>query len=143
MEIKKMSLSDLDFISKNLEKDYDDFWNYNILKSELENENSKYILAKQNGDILGFAGIWIAIDIAHITNIVVKKNHRKEGIGSLLLQELIKLCIKLDMKELTLQVNENNLPAINLYKKYGFEQVGLRKKYYHNTDAAYIMTIKL
>ena len=140
MEIKKMKISDLDSIAENLYEDFDDFWNYNVFKSELENKNSKYIVAKQNNEIVGFAGIWIAIDIAHITNIVVKKDLRKQGIGTIILQELIKLCKELKMNEVTLEVNENNSKAINLYKKFGFEQVGLRKKYYKNTDNAIIMT---
>ena len=140
MEIKEMTISDLDSIADNLQTNYDDFWTYTVFKSELENNNSKYIVAKQNNEIVGFAGIWIAIDIAHITNIVVKKDLRKQGIGTILLQELIKLCKELKMNEVTLEVNENNSKAINLYKKFGFEQVGLRKKYYRTGDNAIIMT---
>lgn len=140
MEIKEMKISDLDSIADNLLTDFDDFWTYTVFKSELENNNSKYIVAKQNNEIVGFAGIWIAIDIAHITNIVVKKGLRKQGIGTILLQELIKLCKELKMNEVTLEVNENNSKAINLYKKFGFEQVGLRKKYYRTGDNAIIMT---
>lgn len=140
MEIKKMKVSDLDSIVENLYEDFDDFWNYNVFKSELDNENSKYIVAKQNDEIVGFAGIWIAIDVAHITNIVVKKDIRKSGIGSLLLQELINMCQRYKMKEITLEVNEHNLAAIQLYKKFNFNQVGIRKKYYNNQDNAIIMT---
>ena len=140
IQIYKMHLSDLDMISDNLNQDFDDFWNYNIFKNELENPNSKYIVAKNNSDIIGYAGIWIAIDIAHITNIVVKKDCRNQGIGSYLLKELIEISKKLEVKELTLEVNEYNLAAINLYKKFEFKHVGTRKKYYKNTDNALIMT---
>ena len=140
MEINEMKVSDLDSIADNLQTDYDDFWNYNVFKSELENKNSKYIVAKKNNKIVGFAGILITIDIAHITNIVVKKDLRKEGIGTILLQELIKISKKMKMNELTLEVNELNSAAINLYKKFGFEQVGLRKNYYRTGDNAIIMT---
>lgn len=140
MEIRKMVLEDLDSISDNLEKDYDDLWNYNVFKSEFENVNAKYIVAIQDDEIIGFAGIWTIIDVAHIANIVVKKTHRLQGIGSILLQELIKISKELKMNEITLEVNEHNTPAINLYKKYGFEIVGLRKKYYDGTDSAIIMT---
>ncbi|MBR3249685.1 MAG: ribosomal protein S18-alanine N-acetyltransferase [Clostridia bacterium] len=139
--IQSMLVSDLDLIAENLENDFDDFWNYNVFKSELENENSKYIVAKINNEIVGFAGIWIAIDVPHITNIVVRKSYRKTGIGSLLLQELIKMCKNLNLKELTLEVNEHNLNAIKLYEKFGFIKVGLRKKYYNRTDNALIMTL--
>ncbi len=73
-------------------------------------------------------------------NIVVKKDKRNLGIGSKLLEEIIKKAIEINSKTITLEVNENNLPAIKLYEKYGFKQIGLRKKYYNNIDNAIIMT---
>ena len=140
MKIEEMNLKDLDLISNQLESEYDDFWNYNMFKSELENKNSKLIVAKENSSILGFAGIWFVIDVAHITNIVVKKDLRKKGIGTALLNEIIKQCKEKNINEITLEVNEKNIAAINLYKKNGFENVGLRKKYYRTGDSAIIMT---
>ena len=59
------------------------------------------------------------------------------------MQELIKLSKKSNLKSITLEVNEQNIPAINLYKKFNFEQVGIRKKYYNNSQNAVIMTLKL
>lgn len=143
IKISKMNIDDLNKISPVLLTEFDDFWNYNILKSELENENSKYIVAKNNDEIVGFAGIWISIDEAHVTNIVTKKDLRKNGIGSTLLEELINLSKNLNLVSITLEVNENNLDAIKLYEKFGFEKLGIRKKYYNNTDNALIMTKKL
>lgn len=143
IKISKMNIDDLNKISPVLLTDFDDFWNYNIFKSELENENSKYVVAKNNDEIVGFAGIWISIDEAHVTNIVTKKDLRKNGIGSTLLEELINLSKTLNLVSITLEVNENNLDAIKLYEKFGFEKLGIRKKYYNNTDNALIMTKKL
>lgn len=76
-------------------------------------------------------------------NIVVKKDERNKGIGSSLLKEIIHIAKKLKAKTITLEVNENNEPAIKLYKKYGFEQVGLRKKYYNNKEDAILMATSL
>lgn len=143
IKISKMIIDDLNKISPVLLTEFDDFWNYNIFKSELENENSKYVVAKNNDEIVGFAGIWISIDEAHVTNIVTKKYLRKNGIGSTLLEELINLSKNLNLVSITLEVNENNLDAIKLYEKFGFEKLGIRKKYYNNTDNALIMTKKL
>ncbi len=143
IKISKMNIDDLNKISPVLLTEFDDFWNYNIFKSELENENSKYVVAKNNDEIVGFAGIWISIDEAHVTNIVTKKDLRKNGIGSTLLEELINLSKTLNLVSITLEVNENNLDAIKLYEKFGFEKLGIRKKYYNNTDNALIMTKKL
>ena len=74
--IEKMTTSDLNQIADILETDFDDFWNYNIFKSELENSNSIYFVAKLNEQIVGFTGILPVLDEADITNIVVKKSFR-------------------------------------------------------------------
>ncbi len=143
LEITKMDFSDLDEISSTLTSCFDNFWNYNILKSELENTNSKYIVAKLNNEIVGFAGIINTLDQMEITNIVVRKDMRNQGIGNTLLNELIKLTIASKMNTIFLEVNSNNLSAIRLYEKNGFKQVGLRKKYYNNTDDAILMNLKI
>ncbi len=143
LEITKMELSDLDEISSTLTSCFDNFWNYNILKSELENTNSKYIVAKLNNEIVGFAGIINTLDQMEITNIVVRKDMRNQGIGNTLLNELIKLTIDSKMNTIFLEVNSNNFSAIKLYEKNGFKQVGLRKKYYNNTDDAILMNLKI
>lgn len=141
IQIAKMTLSDLGEISDCLITDFDDFWTANILKSELENKSSIYIVAKLNSEIVGFAGIWDGIDQMHITNIVVKKSFRRKGIANLLLNELISITKDLNKSELTLEVNELNIPAQNLYLKNGFKNLGLRKNYYNNSENAIIMTL--
>ena len=141
IEIYRMSVSDLEIIKTSLLIDFDDFWNYNTFKNELLNPSSKYIAAKINNEIVGFAGIWKAVDDVHITNIVTAKKYRRKKIGSVLLENLIKLAsLEKNISLITLEVNSNNIPAIKLYEKYGFKNVGIRKKYYNNTDDAIIMT---
>ena len=140
IKISAMTLPDLDSISDILTCEFDDFWNYNLFKSELENKNSMYIVAKLNNQIVGFAGIWFSVDDIHITNIVVKKNCRNQKIGSLMFNNLIELCENRTLKSITLEVNSNNIPAQKLYQKFGFKNVGIRKKYYNNTEDAIIMT---
>lgn len=135
-----MTLSDLDSISNILTYEFDDFWNYSVFKSELENENSKYVVAKLNNEIIGFGGIWFSVDDIHITNIVVKKTYRNQKIGSLILNTLINMCKNKVQKSITLEVNSSNIPAQKLYQKFGFKTAGIRKKYYNNTEDAIIMT---
>lgn len=133
--IQEMTLEDLESIKEILVSDFDDFWNYNILKEELESTNSKYIIVKTNDEeIIGFAGIKIIIDTADIMNIVVKKPWRNQGVGNLLLNNLVSLCKELNLSSLSLEVNEDNIPAIHLYKKFGFKQIGLRKNYYQGKN---------
>ena len=136
-----MNLQDLENIKDCLLTDFDNFWSYNILKQELENGKSKYFVAKQENEIVGFAGILLIIDQVNIMNIVVKKDKRNFGIGSLLLEEIIRYSKIHNATSITLEVNEKNIPAIKLYEKYGFKQVGLRKKYYNNEDNAILMDL--
>ena len=91
MIIEKMTLADFDLIKENLQTEFDNFWTPGVLKSELENENSKYIVAKENDEIIGFAGIIVTPIDVEITNIVTKKSKRKKGIGKELLEKIIDL----------------------------------------------------
>ena len=135
MEIKKMTLADLNSISSNLETDYDNFWNINILKKELQDSNSSYFIFKDKDEIIGFDGITIILDIAELNNIVIKKSFRWNGFSSLLLEELINYSKQNKCSKINLEVSKNNTIALNLYKKFGFTEVGVRKKYYNGIDA--------
>lgn len=135
-----MTLQDLEQMKNTLYSDFDNFWSYNVLKQELENKNTTYIIARENNEIVGFAGISVCLDEATLNNIVVKKSYRGRGIGGELLESLIELCSDLKIRTFTLEVNITNEPAIHLYEKFGFKNLGIRKKYYNNTQDAYIMT---
>lgn len=76
IEISVMNMDDLNKIQNILETEFDDFWNYAVFKSELENPNSIYFVSKYNNKIIGFAGVLMIIDTAEITNIVIKKSYR-------------------------------------------------------------------
>ncbi len=139
---KKMDIQDSEEIKDVLLSDFDDFWSYEVLREELLSDSSLYIVAKKQNEIIGFAGIKIIIDEADIMNIVVKKSYRNNGIGSLLLENLILISNKKNLNFINLEVDCKNTIAINLYKKFGFEEISLRKNYYKNNDAM-IMKKKL
>lgn len=140
-KIDEMSLEDLTSIKDILTSEFDDFWNYEVLKSELESSNSYFFVAKNNsGEIVGFAGIKVILDEADIMNIVVKKDFRNNGVGSLLLDYLISYSKSINLKSITLEVNEINLPAIKLYENFSFSKLGIRKKYYNGENDAIIMS---
>ena len=80
------------------------------------------------GEIVGFAGIFINIDIVEVMNIVVKKNCRHQGIGQKLLEALIQIARQTKLDRLSLEVNSKNEPAVNLYKKLGFKNIRSEKK---------------
>lgn len=140
IQIRPMLISDLDNIKDILIQDFDDFWNYNVFKSELENPNSEYFIALENDTIVGFAGIWISVDDIHITNIVTKKSCRNHGIGTKLLEHLILISKEKNLSSLTLEVNEKNEYAIKLYENHHFQKIGQRKNYYNQNENAIIMT---
>ena len=86
--------------------------------------------APEEQDIIGFAGIWVLSDEAHITNIAVRKKCQRRGIGELLLIHAIELAKELKADIMTLEVRSSNTTAQDLYLKYGFVQVGVRRAYY-------------
>lgn len=132
---EKFTIADFNLIKDNLENDFDNFWNNSILENELKNDSSIYICCKYNSEIVGFAGISIILDTAELNNIVIKKTKRGNGLSSLLLEELIKIAKSKNCKMVNLEVASNNEIAINLYKKFGFKEVGIRSKYYGKADA--------
>lgn len=128
MKIVDMTLSDFELIKENLISDFDDFWNENILRQELLNENRKYVVAKENNDVLGFAGVSICENEAELMNIVVKKNNRGSGIGKALLEKIIEILKSEKIEVLKLEVNSKNNVAFKLYSSLDFEVVRSKKK---------------
>ena len=92
--------------------------------------------------IAGFAGTWGMADEAHITNIAVRKSYQRRGVGELLLISIIDLAKEMKANIITLEVRASNTTAQNLYYKYGFTQVGLRRGYYtdNNEDGILMST---
>jgi len=91
--------------------------------------------------IAGFAGVWLMVDEAHITNIAVAQDCRRKGIGELLLIATIDMARELKANMMTLEVRVSNVAAQSLYSKYGFENMGTRRGYYlDNKEDAIIMS---
>ena len=91
--------------------------------------------------IVGFSGIWMMADEAHLTNLAVQRQYRGKGLGELLVLATIDLAAELKASFITLEVRDSNLVAQNLYHKYGFVQMGIRRGYYlDNREDAIIMS---
>lgn len=144
IQIMPMTSQDIEAITPNFQTEFDEFWNINNLKNDFENPNSTYYIAKLDGEIVGFTGFLKICDEANLMNIVTKINKRHLGIGKKLLETIIEEAKNQNLKTITLEVNEKNTYAINLYeKKFNFKRIGLRKKYYNNTDDAILMSMSL
>lgn len=90
--------------------------------------------------IVGYGGLWLTVDDAHITTIAVEPAQRGKGVGELLLNALIDHAYELGARQITLEVRVSNLSAQHLYLKYGFQPAGTRTRYYtDNGEDALIM----
>jgi ribosomal-protein-alanine N-acetyltransferase len=90
--------------------------------------------------IIGFAGLWLMVDEAHITTIAMHPDYRRRGLGEFMLVSLIDIAYTIGAKWVTLEVRVSNYTAQNLYRKYGFREAGLRHRYYSdNQEDALIM----
>ena len=143
--IRNMEENDLDDVME-IEKDaFTTPWPRESFLMEItKNQLAKYIVAEIEGKVVGYGGIWLIVDEGHITNIAVKSKYRGLGVGNALVEGLVFLCTKLDIKGMTLEVRVSNEVAKNLYKKYGFVESGIRPKYYQDdNEDALIMWKKL
>jgi ribosomal-protein-alanine N-acetyltransferase len=116
------------------------FWGFRFPFSR-KPKTANIIPSRINEYVTGFVGMWMMVDESHIINLAVRGDCRGKGIGELLLIASIDTAASLKAAVATLEVRVSNTIAQNLYTKYGFSQVGLRKKYYtDNNEDALIMT---
>lgn len=102
------------------------------LETEIYKKEAIILVNEDENKINGYLYAIDFIDNIDLLSIFVDNNYRHQNIASKMLDELIKLSIN---KTITLEVSSENIPALNLYLKYGFKTVGIRKKYYQNSDA--------
>lgn len=116
-------------------------WSEESFINEVEkNISARYIVAKIDGVVVGYGGMWIILDEGHITNIAVHPDYRGMGIGDMLTASLIRIAKIQELAAVTLEVRRTNIIAQNLYRKHGFEPAGVRPRYYaDNNEDAIIM----
>ncbi|MGN1000686.1 MAG: GNAT family N-acetyltransferase [Bacilli bacterium] len=106
----------------------------NLSKEIKDNPYINYIGYVSDNKIIGYLSYEDIFDRYEISNLYVLNNYRGNKIGSYLMQEIIDRANLSNIKNITLEVNKENLIAINLYKKYGFVPVAVREKYYSGVD---------
>ncbi len=106
---------------------------------ELKNPLAYYVVAVEGEAVLGYCGIWNVCGEAEVIDIGVLSEYRKRGIGKGLFDAVFQYMRENGVGVLNLEVREDNIPAIRLYEKLGFEKVGIRKKYYDNKVDAILM----
>ncbi len=117
-------------------------WPPRAYRQELEsNRLAHYLVALIGERIVGYGGIWLMVDEAHVTTFAVHPAYRRRRIGERMLIALLDLAVDRGAREATLEVRLSNLAARRLYEKYGFRPVGIRPRYYSdNQEDALIMT---
>jgi ribosomal-protein-alanine N-acetyltransferase len=165
-----MTVADLPQIVEIEAESFPSAWPTSAYKRELERNNlARYMVAvrpnapvatlhglrrmlsglrsKLGGDrepieyIAGFIGVWFMVDETHIVTVAVRESERRRGVGELLLLSAFDLSREKGVPVLTLECRVSNAPALALYEKYGFQRLGIRKRYYtDNNEDAVIMT---
>lgn len=138
--VRAMEERDLDRVSEVESLSFSSPWSKDAFAKELEeNKLAVYLVAEYDGEIAGYMGMWKVVDEGHITNIAVDPECRERGVGGALLSAMIQKAEELKLLSMTLEVRASNTKAQKLYEKYGFESVGIRPKYYENSEDAQIM----
>lgn len=106
----------------------------------LENDNAFVIVAEYEGEFAGYADIWTVLDEADLNSIAVRVDFRRKGIGDAIMLAMTEMLSANGVATINLEVRVSNIPAIKLYKKYGFKECGVRPGYYlDNGEDALIM----
>ena len=140
--VDRMKVEDLPGVHEIERDSFSTPWPAHAYQHELENNRlAHYIVARCGDQLVGFAGMWLLVDEAHVTTFATRRAWRRQGIGERLLLALLDLAAARGAHEATLEVRPSNLPARRLYEKYGFKVVGTRTRYYSdNNEDALIMT---
>lgn len=140
MEFKVATTDDLKAIKEIEDESFHKPFTLEELIYEIkENPFSKYILCLIDGKIVGFINFWITFDSATINQIATKKEYRNKGIATNLLEYAETLLKKENVEFFTLEVRESNVAAINLYLKFGFIKISVKKGYYADGEDAIYM----
>jgi ribosomal-protein-alanine N-acetyltransferase len=120
------------------------FWSLDGYRREMESPNSTLLVAtipiNEEEKVIGLGCFWAILEEAHITLLAVHPDFQRQGLGKLLLLNLLQDALKRNLERATLEVRENNEIALALYEKFGFKIAGKRKNYYPKTgENAYIL----
>ena len=132
MEITKMTEKDCRELAELDKKCFSVPWSEQSFLEETKNKLATYLLAREDGKIIGYCGFWRVSGEAQVTNIAVLPKYRRRKIAKTLAEKMLDIC-KED-EQIVLEVRKSNEIAISFYEKLGFLKAGIRKQFYHNPD---------
>lgn len=130
MRIRRLQQKDLDQTARIESENFSVPWTKEDFAGWVDREDGLFLAAEENGMVIGYCGVILAPPEGDITNVSVISACRGRGAGAALVKEMLKQTEELGVQTLFLEVRKSNEPAIRLYQKQGFREVGLRKKYY-------------
>lgn len=145
IQLQDMSIDDIDQVCEIENLSFKTPWSRESFEAEISGNNlARYVVAKVDGKVAAYGGMWIVLDEGHITNIAVHPDYRGMKLGEKLVLSMLEKARSCGALNITLEVRTSNTVARNLYRKLGFVDSGIRKGYYSDTgeDAA-IMWKKL
>ncbi|RJX38748.1 ribosomal-protein-alanine N-acetyltransferase [Paenibacillus pinisoli] len=132
---RSMEMGDIPAIIAIEQEAFTSPWTEDAFINELTNNMfAKYLVMEYRGELLGYGGMWIIMDEAHVTNIAVRSDLRGKGLGHLLLEQLQRQAVSYGAARMTLEVRVSNETAQHLYRKFGFQPAGIRPRYYSDND---------
>ena len=132
IEIRTMELQDVPQIAELEKVCFSDPWSEKSIVSELDNPLSCWLVAVSGEQVVGYVGSQTVLDGSDMMNIAVSPDFRRKGIAESLIEALISLLRDRKSRCLILEVRASNVPAITLYEKLGFHEIGRRRNYYRN-----------
>lgn len=143
MNYRIADLEDVEGISLLEEKYFALPWSKNVINSELDSPHFFGFVATEGGNVCGYVFASCTLGEGEIERIAVDEKFRRRGIADELMRKALEKLLSNDVNSVFLEVRTDNEGAINLYRKHGFNPVGVRKRYYENTKDALIMNVKL
>lgn len=105
-------------------------WSEEDFEGMIRSENARYYVAEKDGAVLGGCGLYIVLEEASITNVVIRREARNQGVGTELMRHMMEMCGRDGVKAFTLEVRVSNEAAIHMYEKVGFVSEGIRPGFY-------------
>ena len=130
MIIRKMQESDLVQVASIEKANFSVPWSVESFRESISLEHTIYLVAEEEGNIMGYCGMYRVFNEGEIVNVAVAETHRRKSVASRLLEQLFTQSEELQVDNFFLEVRESNQPAIQLYKKFGFNEAGIRKDFY-------------
>lgn len=142
--VRLMEKTDITAVCQIDEHTFADYWSPVAWSEELENDLSIYVVIMVGEQVVGFAGCWLVAGEAQITKVAMSEEYKRQGMGNVLLRNLLKIIWEAGTEAVTLEVRKSNEPARQLYLQNGFKETGVRTNYYlnNNEDALILWLLK-